>query len=1706
MDHKDFKRKPARLRSALAGVALATASGWAAALADSPAQFEIDMVCPFPLVGDTPIKAKGTATIPSATQQGRAVQGINVNIEAVVPPLVSKSLNLLNAPATEITESDQLVTIVDQFDPESTFETNGLVALSSNPLNKLNGTASAAVSVYQANGAVLPISLTVALDEGTVPQDGTETVLTGTGAVTDRLIFRAPGALDILLEGISLTVGTSYEDGTTGPAPLDSFSATCEFEPIQIATAAVCTGAEGTGPVFCDLDVVHPRDANFGFVANGGTQTISLPISNAANITTASIEGADAGDFSQSSTCTGADTCTVDVTFSPSSLGKKDALLVLNTGVWIPLKGESVDAVEPIISVSSSTLDYGTVENGRAPVKTLTITNTGYADAASVLPQISGDTDNFRLKDTNCFDLPIGKSCDIDVEYRVLFEQGEASHSGSLAVDAGSASVSVPLSGATGAVSGPRYDTALDLDMACFFPLIEEAAIRVSGSVGLPEAGVTGEPLAQISLEISAQTEENVMQGGEIVSLNYLAGAADALLDLIIPGVGTVPLTVPVDLELGVVPFDETFAGNYIPTTLYGSTTIPVNLVFDNPGDVEIVLNGITLRARGFQAALDLNTFLPILDGETLNPMDPSNRDQQFHLLLDDCNSTKTPAEGVFVGETFEFSPFTVGSIKICTPETAESECGIVVGPSEPEIDVAPTSLSLGSVTVGESATQSFTVSNSGEADLTLSVLTSGTGFSDDGGCPGVVAPGASCTVAVTFAPTAGGDASGSVTINSNDADEASVTVALAGTGVEATLPPAIEIVAAVDFGSAIVGESATQVISVGNSGGEDLVVQDGTVTGPFVLDGFSCTTVAPGATCEWTLTYTATAAGAETGVFTIISNDPNSPTEVALTGSGTATAPEIDVATAPLDLGTANVGESTTADLTISNVGDADLVISGLTASGDFSVASDCGTVAPAASCTATVTFTPSADGAASGTLSIASNDEDEASIDIALSGAGVVLVADVDVSPTEVAFGDVTVGGSATSEITIANTGNADLSIVSIAVASPVFSVTDTCGGTVAAGGSCAATVTFAPNAAGAADAVLAVTSDDADEPVVSVALSGNGVDVPVVDIAVSPATLAFGNVQVGESATADVTITSEGNATLEVSEVAISGTDLSVDASCGSLNQGESCTATVTFAPTAEGPVTGTLTVSSNDPDEGTVVIDITGAGVTAPEADINLPVTSVDFGELTVGQDSSEDFSIENVGTADLTISDISVDGGDFTVVSDCGVVAAGESCTATVTFAPGAAGDQSATVTVSSDDADEPTVTVAVSGSATEASVEADIDVNPTSVEFGSVLVGTSTDPFDVTVSNVGGEDLVVIQSQITGDGAGAFSIVESTCSTVAGGSSCTISVNFTPTDTVAYEAALGIVSSDADEPAVAVFLTGAGMEDVVLPANIVASTDAVDFGEVAGETTAEVTFTNTGEEDFTATDISATGAFSVSSDCSFVAAGDSCTAVVTFSPTVEGQAETGTLTVAGEGTSATVNLSGSLEDTTVGETYSIKALFDGTVKFANGLRTKLRGLLQAEVAEDGSLTGQVGFSKTTVNAIYGGLPLVALMKVEQAEGTEVTGSTDGTNLTVNTQVNVKFSSIYLRLFGFFKIPLGGGPNCSTVTPSDVTLSGVAGGEVAGTFEMSQFTNCGFFTSTLNDALADGTNEVKLDTSVAIVEDSDGSEGRKRDRR
>lgn len=206
-----------------------------------------------------------------------------------------------------------------------------------------------------------------------------------------------------------------------------------------------------------------------------------------------------------------------------------------------------------------------------------------------------------------------------------------------------------------------------------------------------------------------------------------------------------------------------------------------------------------------------------------------------------------------------------------------------------PVAAVSPSSLAFGGQKVGTaSAAQTVTLTNSGQAALTVGAIATSGDFAQTNTCgalPATLAPGASCVIAVTFAPTATGASIGALTV-SDDAPGSPQAVALSGTG---TAPAASLSPTSLTFGTVKVGTtSAPQTVTLTNTGTATLVVRGVAASGDFAaVAGAGCASLAPGAQCTITVTFTPTAAGARAGTLSVADDAPGSPQTVALSGSG---------------------------------------------------------------------------------------------------------------------------------------------------------------------------------------------------------------------------------------------------------------------------------------------------------------------------------------------------------------------------------------------------------------------------------------------------------------------------------------------------------------------------------------------------------------------------------------------------------------------------------------------------------------------------------------------------------------------------------------------------------------------------------------------------------------------------------------------------
>jgi hypothetical protein len=659
-----------------------------------------------------------------------------------------------------------------------------------------------------------------------------------------------------------------------------------------------------------------------------------------------------------------------------------------------------------------------------------------------------------------------------------------------------------------------------------------------------------------------------------------------------------------------------------------------------------------------------------------------------------------------------------------------------------PSTDLA---VPFGSVTSGSSATQTVTVKNTGNANLLVGAVGSANPLAapfsvkTDSCSNQTIAPAASCTVAVAFSPTTTGAFADSFSIPSNDPANGSVTVNLSGTG--AAMPvPAISVTDSVSpttdlsvpFGSVNAGSTASQTVTVKNTGTANLVIGTvGTLGAPFSIKTDSCSsqTIAPAASCTITVAFAPVTTGTFTDSFSIPSNDPaKSTVTVNVSGDGAAVpVPAISVTdsvTPNNDLlvpfGSVNAQTSVTQTVTVRNTGTANLMIGAL-GSGDplaapFSVTTDaCSnkTIAPAASCSVTVAFAPATTGSFTDSFNIPSNDPANASVTVNMTGTGAAVpVPDIAVTDSvapntdlQADFGSILAGTSKEETVTITNGGNASLFLGSVGsgngLASPFSITSDACSGkTLGLAASCTLTVKFAPTAAVSSTDSFSIPSNDPDEPSVVFSVRGQGLSVPVADVSVTdsaaPATdlkVAFGTVAAGSSSAQTVTVTNTGNADLVLGTIASADPvqapfAITTDTCSGrTLLPTENCTLTVEFGSVSAGTFADSFDIPSNDPDESTLTVSLDGvsaASTSVGEIRIKGPVKPgndlrLSFKEVRGGRTVDKTITVVNTAAGPLmigTIGGTNALAAPFSIAADqCSDKTLGkdETCAVTVRF-------------------------------------------------------------------------------------------------------------------------------------------------------------------------------------------------------------------------------------------------------------------------------------------------------------------------------------------------------------------------------------------------------------------------------------------------
>lgn len=593
--------------------------------------------------------------------------------------------------------------------------------------------------------------------------------------------------------------------------------------------------------------------------------------------------------------------------------------------------------------------------------------------------------------------------------------------------------------------------------------------------------------------------------------------------------------------------------------------------------------------------------------------------------------------------------------------------------------------------------------------------------------------PQQNCQIQITFTPQAEGTRTAELEI-SDRRGTIHQTIDLEGTGKAPTNTTAILNFdpGTLDFGDQRLNQqSAPRRITVTNGGTTPLTIRSINTSGQAQTEfkgNENCTRapLAPNSTCQLDLTFQPTTIGARTANLTIVDSN-NNRWNVPLRGNGVAASnptPTLSLSPGNLDFGNQAVGTFSREDtITVSNFGSEPLQVNQVRLEGetllDFQITRDTctnNTVNPNRSCQISVRFGPRTPGYRSARVEITSNDP-RGTARVFLSGVGTQPTqAGIRVNPTRLNFGRVNLEtASPARTVVIQNTGNAPLQIGDIQRNGNPDFVSDRSSElgaecqniTLAPGASCGFGVVFLPQVAGDRMARLVIPNNV--QANLAILLEGTGVgQVQAPDIAISPNSLAFGGVEVGQvSEPRSVTIRNPGNAPLQIGQMGVRGSHPNDfypnDASFGGCSnrtlpaQG-SCSFQMFFGPTAAGDRTAQLTIPNNSP-QGNVSIPLGGRGNPQSLPGISANPAALDMGAVTLGESRTQSVVLSNTGNAPLRINNIGLVTGGIGYqldLSSAGVgsclanaLSPGETCGFGVIFTPQQVGQQNNEILVTS---------------------------------------------------------------------------------------------------------------------------------------------------------------------------------------------------------------------------------------------------------------------------------------------------------------------------------------------------------------------------------------------------------------------------------
>ncbi len=403
--------------------------------------------------------------------------------------------------------------------------------------------------------------------------------------------------------------------------------------------------------------------------------------------------------------------------------------------------------------------------------------------------------------------------------------------------------------------------------------------------------------------------------------------------------------------------------------------------------------------------------------------------------------------------------------------------------------------LNFGDVQVNSTSTKSLTLQNTGSSVINISNISINSPYSVDW-ANGTIDAGATRILHVNFTPIIQGTSNQTLTITS-DASNETAALQASGNGIQQqTQTKIISLSGNLSFGNVDVGKTLSKTLTISNTGNTPLNVTSISYNNS-VFSGNWSGSISAGSSQDVTVTFAPSAAQTYSGTLTVNCDKTSGTNTASLDGTGTQTQQQTKIISLSgnLSFGNVDVGKTSSKTLTISNTGNSALNITSINYNNSVFSGSWNGSIPAGSSQDVTITFAPLAAQTYSGTLTV-NCDKTSGTNTASLDGTGTQIQQQTKIISLSgnLSFGNVIIGQTQSSTLTISNNGNSPLTVSSITTPFR-FSVGGGYASPIAAGSSINITVYFSPTSVQSYSGDIVVNSD-ATSGTNTINASGNGI----------------------------------------------------------------------------------------------------------------------------------------------------------------------------------------------------------------------------------------------------------------------------------------------------------------------------------------------------------------------------------------------------------------------------------------------------------------------------------------------------------------------------------------------------------------------------------------------------------------------------------